>query len=73
MFRTLVLVVPKLSVAVNVTGVATKKAVGVPVNVPFDDDKFTPYAARLIDDEYVMVEAGGVSEVDVARNPIGAV
>jgi hypothetical protein len=31
------------------------------------------FAARLIDDEYVMVEAGGVSEVDVARNPIGAV
>jgi hypothetical protein len=51
-----------------VTGVATRAAVGIPVNVPAADDKFTPYAARSIDDEYVMLEAGGVSEVDVAEN-----
>jgi len=66
-FKIVVEVVPKLSVAVIVTGVATKDDVGVPVRFPVDDDNASPYVAKSREDEYVMLDP----EVDVARNRIG--
>jgi hypothetical protein len=41
-FKTVVAVAPRLSVAVIVTGVATKDDVGVPVRFPVDDENASP-------------------------------
>jgi hypothetical protein len=68
-FKIVVLAVPKLSVAVIVTGVETKDDVGVPVRFPVDDDNARPYAVKSSEDEYVMLDP----EVDDAKNRIGVV
>jgi hypothetical protein len=68
-FNTVVAVVPKASVAVIVTGVATKDDVGVPVRCPVDVENVIPYVAKSREDEYVTRDP----DVEDAKNRIGLV